>query len=162
MKIADFVGYIQMEGRNRVIDFSPTDEWVGKNPARWDKMAVPPIAQMDGYLARLIALGKDALNQIEEKSRVTKQEQDEWRVKLEAFTTAKEFNGVMGDILKLGPPNNAAVAQLSVAIAKTKGIELTGEPGKRKFIDPPKKEEPKDEPKADAPKTEDLKSTLGF
>jgi hypothetical protein len=33
MKVADFVGYCYMSGRDRVLDFSPTDRWIGKNPA---------------------------------------------------------------------------------------------------------------------------------
>jgi hypothetical protein len=32
MKVADFVGYLYMNGRNRVLDFNPTDRWIGKNP----------------------------------------------------------------------------------------------------------------------------------
>jgi len=35
MKVADFVGYMYMSGKDRVLDFNPTDRWIGKNPAGW-------------------------------------------------------------------------------------------------------------------------------
>src|SRR5215831_4726347 len=35
MKIADCVGYCYMRGKDRILDFSPSDRWVGKNPGQW-------------------------------------------------------------------------------------------------------------------------------
>ena len=40
-KVADFVGYGYMSGKDRILDFNPTDRWIGKNPGGWAPFKVP-------------------------------------------------------------------------------------------------------------------------
>jgi hypothetical protein len=51
MKVADFVGYAYMNGRERVLDFNPTDRWIGKNPAGWAPFKVPPVGKAQDFMA---------------------------------------------------------------------------------------------------------------
>ena len=53
MKISDFVGYISVVGRDRVLDFAPTDRWIGKNPAGWAPFKLPPVVDAKVFMADL-------------------------------------------------------------------------------------------------------------
>ena len=68
LKNADFVGYLSMIGKHRVLEFSPTDRWVGKNPAGWRPLTVPPVEQATDFMADLYARGREALGTISERA----------------------------------------------------------------------------------------------
>jgi hypothetical protein len=95
MKVADFVGYAYMAGKDRVLDFSPTDRWVGKNPAGWSPLKVPPVGKATAVLAELFEDGRKALGQLSESSALAVQQVETWREKLAAITTAKALNDQM-------------------------------------------------------------------
>src|SRR5438132_316006 len=61
MKTADFVGFVYMRGKDRVIDFNPTDRWLGKNPAGWKPLLVPPVEKASAFMADLFVQGRAAL-----------------------------------------------------------------------------------------------------
>lgn len=92
MKVADFVGYLYMNGRDRVLDFNPTDRWIGKNPAGWQPFKVPPIPKAQAFMADLVNQGREALGNISGESARIAQSVDDWRAAIESFTTAEEMN----------------------------------------------------------------------
>lgn len=92
MKSADFVGYLYMAGKDRILDFNPTDRWIGKNPAQWAPFTVPPVGKATDFFAELYARGRNALGQISEASALVAQAVIEFRAKAAAFTTADQFN----------------------------------------------------------------------
>src|SRR3990167_8632670 len=59
MKVSDFVGYAYMGGKDRVLDFNPTDRWIGKNPGAWSPFKVPSPAKATTFLADPIDQGRD-------------------------------------------------------------------------------------------------------
>lgn len=85
MKIADFVGFLRLEGKKRVLDFTPTDRWPGKNPAGWDAFEVPPIAQAGDFMATLYEQGKAALGGLSEASAAVARRMFEWKLSLETI-----------------------------------------------------------------------------
>lgn len=87
LKVADFVGYLTMQGRERVIDFSPTDRYLGKNPAGWPAFKVPPPAQAAGFMADLMQKGREALGAISGESAKVLAQVEEWKLALDAETT---------------------------------------------------------------------------
>lgn len=95
LKNADFVGYLQMVGKSRVLDFSPTDRWVGKNPAQWPPFTVPPAAKATDFMAELYAKGREALGTISETSASITASVDIWRTTFAALTTADDLNAQM-------------------------------------------------------------------
>ena len=101
MKIADFVGYVYMNGRDRMLDFNPTDRWVGKNPAGWGAFKVPPVGQAQTFMAELFDRGREALGAISESSAKVAGEVAAWRAKVDGFTTPDDFNGALPDVTKL-------------------------------------------------------------
>lgn len=90
-KVADFVGYGQIVGRNRVLDFNPTDRWVGKNPANWPPFQIPPVAKATTFMADLFDQGRDALGNLSDESAQMMRQVETWREKIAAFTTAQQF-----------------------------------------------------------------------
>lgn len=101
MKSADFVGFGYMNGKNRILDFNPTDRWVGKNPGNWKPIEVPPIAKAQTFLAELIDKGRVALGSISEESAKIAQQVDDWRAAIETYTTAEECNKALPQVTAL-------------------------------------------------------------
>ena len=95
MKVADFVGYVYMNGRERVLDFNPTDRWIGKNPAGWAPFKVPPVAKASDFMAELSDRGRDALGNISEESARITQMVETWRAKFAGLTTGADLNAQM-------------------------------------------------------------------
>lgn len=123
MKQADFVGFLYMRGRDRVLDFSPTDRWVGKNPAGWQPLVVPPAAKASAFLEELIVKGRDALGHISEESAKVTRAVAEWRDKVAAFTTPEQYTAALGPVNALPVIVQAQVKKLMADCAKSAGFE---------------------------------------
>lgn len=122
MKISDFVGFIYMQGRDRMIDFNPTDRWVGKNPGNWKAAKVPPAKEAQTFLADLIEQGRAALGKISEASAVVASQVDDWRAQIQTYTTADDFNKAIPDIKKLPTVLQAQISKLLLDGAKAKSV----------------------------------------
>lgn len=120
MKIADFVAYVYMAGKERVIDFNPTDRWVGKNPASWAPFRLPAVNKSQDFMAGLFQQGRDALGSISESSALLAQQGEVWRAKIAALTTAPGLNEQIPLIKALGPTLQPQVAKLLM----DRGVEL--------------------------------------
>lgn len=103
MKVADFVGYLYMNGRDRVLDFNPTDRWIGKNPAGWAPFKLPPVAKAREFMADLYDLGREALGNISEESALITAQVDTWRQTIAGLTTPDEFTRQIPVIATLAP-----------------------------------------------------------
>lgn len=128
MKVADFVGYCYMNGRDRVLDFNPTDRWVGKNPGGWKPFKVPPVEKAQAFMAELMDSGRAALGNISEASAKIASMVDEWRASIAAFTSPEECNRALPEIAKLAAITQPQVKRLLMDRAKalnfTYSIEL--------------------------------------
>lgn len=92
LKSADFVGYVAMVGKHRVLDFSPTDRWVGKNPASWRPIQVPAPAKATRLLAELVDEGRKALGDISADAAVTVNQIEACRTAVAGYTTVDQVN----------------------------------------------------------------------
>jgi len=134
MKNADFVGYLYMSGKERVLDFNPTDRWVGKNPAGWAPFKVPTVGKASDFLAGLYAQGRTALGAISEKSARVADNIETWRTQIATFTTAEECNRAIPEIRKLPAIQAPQVSKLLLDHAEAKGIIF--DKGKKAFFPP--------------------------
>jgi hypothetical protein len=135
MKVADFVGYVYMNGRDRVLDFNPTDRWVGKNPAGWKPFVVPPVAKATTFMADLFDQGREALGAISEESARVTALVAEWRTTIENLTTAEECSKALEPINALTPP--VAMAQVKALLnARVKALDLTYDAKGKRFVSP--------------------------
>lgn len=134
MKIADFVGYAYMAGKDRVLDFNPTDRWVGKNPAGWAPFKVPPVGKAQDFLADLFEQGRAALGSISDASAKISLQVAEWRDLIAEFTTAADCNAGIVEIKKLPVIIQAQVAKSLMDYAKSAGIPFDAT--KKLFVEP--------------------------
>jgi hypothetical protein len=134
MKVADFVGYVYMNGRDRILDFNPTHKWVGKNPGGWKPFVLPPVAKSQDFMAELMKLGREALGAISEESSKVMQRVDEWRLQIETFTTAEECNRAIPEIKKLSAIEQPQVSKILLDHATAKGIGF--DKAKKQFVQP--------------------------
>lgn len=134
MKVSDFVAYVYMAGKDRVMDFNPTDRWVGKNPAGWKPFLIPPVAKAQTFMADLFDQGRTALGAISETSAKVAQQVDGWRQAIDGFTTADECTKSLDEIAKLTP---VAMPQVKRLLAdRTKSLGFTFDQKTRVFVAP--------------------------
>ncbi len=122
MKIADFVGYLCMTGKSRVLDFSPTDHWIGKNPGGWAPLTLPPVAKAQHVLAELIDRGRAALGTISEASAIVTTLVDDWRAAIATYTTSEEINRAIPETARLSVTAQPQVKKLLMDRAKALGL----------------------------------------
>jgi hypothetical protein len=134
MKVADFVGYVYMNGRERVLDFNPTDRWVGKNPAGWAPFKVPPVGKAQDFMADLFDQGRAALGSISEASAKVAAQVEEWRDRIAGLTTAEQCNAAIVEIKKLPVLVQAQVAKSLMDYAASAGIPF--DKAKKVFVAP--------------------------
>lgn len=149
MKVADFVGYLYMNGKDRVLDFNPTDRWIGKNPGAWKPIAVPPVAKAQTVLAELIVKGREALGAISEESAGVMKQVETWREKIDGLTTAKELNEQIPLIQTLGPIIKPQVSK--ILLDRGEAIKAPFDKTQKQFVSA--------SPVAQTPATEELSLT---
>jgi hypothetical protein len=146
-KCADFIGYLSMQGRDRILDFTPTDRWHAKNPAGWGPFVVPHYQKEGDFLARLIREGRTALGRISEESATVAAKVADWRAAIDAYTTAEELGDVIPKAAALDHPMlKAQVRQL--VMDRAKSLELVWSKGAGKFVEDKK---PAPAPKEETP-----------
>lgn len=133
MKVSDLVGYLSMNGRNRVLDFSPTDRWFGKNPGQWKPMLVPEPGKATTLVADLLDRGREALGRISERSVKATEQVDDWRSAIETFTTPEECTRAIDEIVKL-PPLTAPQAK-KLLWDRAKALGFTYDLKAKRFVE---------------------------
>lgn len=104
LKSADFVGFLYMSDKGRVLDFNPTDRWIGKNPAGWPAMRIPEYGKDGEFLSGLIDKARAALGRISEESAEAAKLIADWRAKIDTFTAPGDLNAAVPAIQAVTPP----------------------------------------------------------
>lgn len=118
-KLADAVGYMFLDGKRHMLDFNPTENYVGKNPAQFDVLEVPYSMPSD-FLALKIAAIKDALGQISAEGQKIVNAVNEYRAKVEAIESAEELTAETAATAKLDEPLRSQCG----AVIKARGEAL--------------------------------------
>jgi hypothetical protein len=124
MKVADFVGYLYMAGKDRVLDFNPTDRWIGKNPAGWQPFKVPPVAKASAFMAQRFTEGRAALGAISEASAKITSQVEQWREAIDGYSEPDEMTRAIPEINTLPPVAAPAVKQLLLERATALGFQF--------------------------------------
>lgn len=61
-KVSDMMGIIRFEGKQRVLDFTPSDAGFGKNPVNLQPMNIPDFSDNPHFLAQVIEEAKKIIN----------------------------------------------------------------------------------------------------
>lgn len=122
MKVADFVGTIYINGKNRMLDFNPNERWIGKNPASWSAIRIPPADKALTFMAELFELGRKSLGTISEASARLAQQIVDYRLAIDTYTSAEELNRLIPDLGKLSPMVRPQVVKMLGDRALAQGI----------------------------------------
>lgn len=122
MRVGDFVGYLYMSGKDRVLDFNPTDRWVGKNPGQWKPLQVPPAAKAQTFMADLMAKGRAALGQVSAESAKAFEQIESYRLALEGMSLPDELTKAIPEVQALPAGVSAQVKHLLMARATALGF----------------------------------------
>lgn len=124
LKNADLVGYLSMNGKERVLDFSPTENYVGKNPGQWPPFKVPAVEKAGTFMADIFTKAREVLGKISEVSADATKIVELWRVVIAALDTPVACTGAVPEIAKLEPLiAREAVKALLTTHVKAKGYK---------------------------------------
>lgn len=123
MNHADAVGYMHFDKGKRVIDFSPTDQWMAKvPPCGWGQIALPDFHAEPDFLARLLAEAKASMGKISEASAATAAVVNEWQDWLKTDPNLDTFNARLPEVGKLTNGIKAQVWHIVQAHADKCGL----------------------------------------
>lgn len=135
-KRADGIGYMSRSGRQTVLDFSPTDRWIGKNAAGFEPLVVPDFNADPRYFATVIADTKAALNRMSEEQQRVVAEIAGWQERAAEASTADEVNALVADARGLTAPVGPQAKAAIVARAKALDLRWKGSKDEGSFVAP--------------------------
>jgi hypothetical protein len=89
-KFSDFIAYYSVQGGKRVLDFNATDNHIGKNPAGWEPLVVPPFASDGLFLSGVYQRLKDHLNELSAEQTAVLSAIADWSAKVEEIEGSPE------------------------------------------------------------------------
>lgn len=97
IRIADQVGYVGIQNKQRVITFEPLDNFVGKNVAQLDTITIPsaPSKEFDTCMADIIKSVKKAIQSKSEAQRKAQEQLAELRVLASEADTDEDVEALM-------------------------------------------------------------------
>jgi len=110
-KMADAVAYMHQSTKQTLLEFSPSDRWVGKNPAGFDNVTVPNFSQKPDFMGELIETIKAKLNEISEESQAIVNEVEGWRESIQQAGDVNAVNELVGQCKAIEHPSVAAQAK---------------------------------------------------
>jgi len=122
-KLADAVGYLYLNGQRHVLDFNPTENYVGKNPAQLDIIEVPANMPSD-FLAHRIADIKAALGQISAEGQKIVAAVTEFRAKLEQIDHPDDLTAQIAEVNAMDEPLRSQCGAVIKARGEVLGFEF--------------------------------------
>lgn len=122
-KLADSVGYMFADGKKRVLDFSPTENYVGKNPAQFELIQIPDYTQEPRFAAGLIADIKGALGKLSAEAQKVVAAVNAFRERMPEITTAEEMTALLAEVDKLEEPVKAMCKRVMLDRCAEIGVE---------------------------------------
>lgn len=133
-KRCDNIGYLYQGAKGRVLDFNPTDRWIGKNRGALPAIAVPHYSATPDFLAQTIATIKGHLNRMSQQDDIAKVQVESWRTRLAALEDANLLNATVPEIASLRGVVGAQVKALLVERAKAFSLKWEGPKEKGKYV----------------------------
>lgn len=99
MKVADSCGFASMRGKNRTLDFNPTELYTGKNPAEFEPLQVPHFDNDPEWFAGIVQSIKDHMGQISESARQSAKQVMGFREQIDQVQNVAGLNAQLDIIL---------------------------------------------------------------
>ena len=134
IRIADQVGYVSIQNKQRVITFDPLDNYVGKNVAQLGTIAIPnaPSKEFDTCMADIIKQVKTAIQSKSEAQRKAKEQLEGLRGKVAEVETLEDIDTILDLSKELPPVMKAPFFSELKATLKTKGFSFDSKA--KKFV----------------------------
>lgn len=112
-KIADLMGYVSMNGKERNLDFNPTESHLGKNCAEIPEQKIPNLANQKSFLADLIEFTKAKMNAKSEEMVKAEQEFQLILDSINELITLEEFNAKLVDLKDAVPLHKQSLVKIA-------------------------------------------------
>lgn len=133
-KRCDNIGYLYQGAKGRVLDFNPTERWIGKNRGALPPIAVPHYSATPDFLAQTITTIKGHLNRMSCQDGIAKGEIAHWQVRMGGVSTPDQLTALVSDILPLDGVVGAQVKTLLAQRAKALGLKWEGKKGTGHYV----------------------------
>jgi hypothetical protein len=134
-KRCDNIGYLYQGAKGRVLDFNPTDRWIGKNRGALPAIAVPHYSATPDFLAQVIGQIKGHLNRMSQQDDAAKEKVESWRALLSGLKTADDLTAVIVEVRKTDGVVGAQVRALVAERAKALGLKWEGPKGSGRYAE---------------------------
>ncbi len=126
-KSADMMGRLIVTKSGRVLNFSPTDAAFGKNPAQFEPLKVPDVANDKNFLAGVIDGAKAKLNALSEAQKEAVKALEDWKGHVDGAETPESFTELIVSVVDVLPSQQANAKRMLMDGAKAKGFEYSKE-----------------------------------
>jgi hypothetical protein len=123
-KLADSVGYMFADGKKRVLDFNPTENYVGKNPAQFELIHIPDYTKSPRFAGELVAKIKGALGSISEESKRVVEAVTKFRADVDSLTEPDDLTKCIEGVNALEEPVRSQCRFVLNERAKSLGFEF--------------------------------------
>lgn len=124
VKVADTIGYLYRADKRTLLDFNPSDRWIGKNCAGFDPMNVPDFANSPQFLANVIDQAKEKLNEQTEAQREAANMLADWQTRIQEAATAEELTGLIEEARQTPDSVRSKVGHMMSQQAKAIGVKF--------------------------------------
>jgi hypothetical protein len=133
-KRADGIAYMYRGVKGTILDFNPSEKWVGKNAGQLPALAVPHFSTTPNFLAGIISLIKNKLNAMSQQDDAAKAEVEAWRQRFAAIATAEALTAIVSEASKTNGVIGAQVKAMLSERAKALNLKWEGLKGKGKYV----------------------------
>ncbi len=100
-QVADLMGYYFAENNQRVLNFNPTDRWLGKNSASIEPLLIPNLDADPNYFAEVLAGAMNKIITLSEKQAQAREAFEALKEAIETIETPKQVNELGANLKKL-------------------------------------------------------------
>jgi len=133
LKASEFVGYMTTAGGKRMLQFSPTDQSIGKNPCQWDRFDVPHYVASPSFLSDLLSDGKSKLGIIGTRAKEEDLVIADWKGKLDSVESAEALTKMMQSFIDSKPSASVKGSVWGFFITHGKKIGAKYDSGSKTF-----------------------------
>lgn len=133
-KRCDNIGYLYQGAKGRILDFNPTDRWIGKNRGALPALPVPHYSATPDFLAQVIGQIKAHLNRMSQQDDTAKVQVESWRKLFSGLKAADDLTAIVAEVAKTDGVVGAQVKALLSERAKALGLKWEGPKGKGKYV----------------------------
>lgn len=128
LKSADLIGFLHVVGKDRVIEWSPSDEWLAKSP-NWPAMKVPDCEKEPYFLASIQAKAREDLGKMSEESKAAAQQVVTLLEAIEKTNSVDELNTMLKNKNEIPTYVRAQIKPSLIRRAETLGAVIDSKAG---------------------------------